>query len=575
MKRIFVIIAALFVFAVASVGAAFAAEPIEARIERVSAKLPDVKAYIYAQNTGALTAQDISATLDGKPLAVEEVTPFAASGEGTAYIFLIDVSTSITNLQMKAVQDALSAFSDGLQGKDKMVLLSFGMRVETLLAGGEDKAARENAINMLINNQDGTAFYDAINKAILIAGGASDALPERAVAIAISDGEEYNDGGYTKQEIDSALAEGSLPLFAVGLSEAITGDNTALDNFGETARTSGGGMIVAGAAGVGEALTDTVAAINDCYVVYLQSENNVIDAERQLLSINVTEGGRSATIDKVVWIRDWIPDTTPPEVVSVTQLEGQYGIRIEFSKPLVGADDVAAYTVTAKNGALVALQNAVYTEKADTIITEILFAEQLYTGDYTVSYSGITDRTMEKNELAGSDTFAYEGEAASLKVTRTIFNNYWWVVFIAAIAVVIFIVFRMIRKRKGLVKVDGKISFGEAVEFKHRFKTPETSKASLIVTDMKGETHRVDLEINKSLFVGRANSNNLSFDDTKMSRQHFAIEVQNGEYYISDLKTTNGTFLNGVKVAGKRKLENNDVITAGNEKFVFKVGESA
>jgi pSer/pThr/pTyr-binding forkhead associated (FHA) protein len=108
------------------------------------------------------------------------------------------------------------------------------------------------------------------------------------------------------------------------------------------------------------------------------------------------------------------------------------------------------------------------------------------------------------------------------------------------------------------------------VEYKREFETPETKKLCLIVTDMRGDAQKVELDVNKSVFVGRAKSNNLSFDDAGMSRQHFAIETENNEFFITDLQTTNGTFLNGVRLNGKRRLEYNDLITAGHEKFVFK-----
>ena len=54
-----------------------------------------------------------------------------------------------------------------------------------------------------------------------------------------------------------------------------------------------------------------------------------------------------------------------------------------------------------------------------------------------------------------------------------------------------------------------------------------------------------------------------------LSRQHFVIEVTKMACYIEDLETTNSTFVNGVKMTGKRKLSEGDIITAGREKFVF------
>ena len=52
-------------------------------------------------------------------------------------------------------------------------------------------------------------------------------------------------------------------------------------------------------------------------------------------------------------------------------------------------------------------------------------------------------------------------------------------------------------------------------------------------------------------------------DDATMSRQHFAIEYTDGDFYVQDLDTTNGTMLNGVKLVHKRRLEKDDRITAG------------
>ena len=41
--------------------------------------------------------------------------------------------------------------------------------------------------------------------------------------------------------------------------------------------------------------------------------------------------------------------------------------------------------------------------------------------------------------------------------------------------------------------------------------------------------------------------------------------------YLEDLQSTNGTFVNGVKVTNRRMLIDGDVITAGRETFVFHV----
>jgi pSer/pThr/pTyr-binding forkhead associated (FHA) protein len=69
--------------------------------------------------------------------------------------------------------------------------------------------------------------------------------------------------------------------------------------------------------------------------------------------------------------------------------------------------------------------------------------------------------------------------------------------------------------------------------------------------------------------AGRDASCDLSFDDELLSRQHFAIEAGEDGFAISDLESANGTYVNGVLLATKRRLEDGDVIRAGQEKFVF------
>ena len=48
-----------------------------------------------------------------------------------------------------------------------------------------------------------------------------------------------------------------------------------------------------------------------------------------------------------------------------------------------------------------------------------------------------------------------------------------------------------------------------------------------------------------------------------MSRQHFALEYEQGDLFITDLEAANGTFVNGVRIKGRRKLQQDDVVSAG------------
>ena len=61
-------------------------------------------------------------------------------------------------------------------------------------------------------------------------------------------------------------------------------------------------------------------------------------------------------------------------------------------------------------------------------------------------------------------------------------------------------------------------------------------------------------------------------DNNTISRTHAQITYKNGEYYITDLKSTNYTYVNGNKVAADQdiKLRNGDKIKLSDEEFEFR-----
>lgn len=70
--------------------------------------------------------------------------------------------------------------------------------------------------------------------------------------------------------------------------------------------------------------------------------------------------------------------------------------------------------------------------------------------------------------------------------------------------------------------------------------------------------------------VGRDKLNTLSVADQTLSAQHFRIIPKEGKYYLVDLKSTNGTSLDGRRIS-LVELQPGAVIRAGQCEFVFKI----
>lgn len=69
----------------------------------------------------------------------------------------------------------------------------------------------------------------------------------------------------------------------------------------------------------------------------------------------------------------------------------------------------------------------------------------------------------------------------------------------------------------------------------------------------------------KVITIGRSkDNNNIVIEDSKVSRSHLQIiNDDNGDYYVIDLDSTNGTFVNGNRITGKVQLHKGDTIVIG------------
>jgi len=79
-----------------------------------------------------------------------------------------------------------------------------------------------------------------------------------------------------------------------------------------------------------------------------------------------------------------------------------------------------------------------------------------------------------------------------------------------------------------------------------------------------------DIELTgEPLSIGRSREADIPLLDDKVSRVHCGIRLSDGEFYIKDLKSRNGTFVNGARVEDTAKLKAGDRIQIGSTVFVL------
>ena len=94
-----------------------------------------------------------------------------------------------------------------------------------------------------------------------------------------------------------------------------------------------------------------------------------------------------------------------------------------------------------------------------------------------------------------------------------------------------------------------------------------TIPAKLLVKLHGQGSRSIDLT-EDSFAIGRKSDNDLSIDDHTVSSRHAKIVRVQSVYFIEDLKSTNGTAVNG-KPVERAQLHDADVITIGQHRLIF------
>lgn len=142
---------------------------------------------------------------------------------------------------------------------------------------------------------------------------------------------------------------------------------------------------------------------------------------------------------------------------------------------------------------------------------------------------------------------------------KNMVNIYWWTGLIAIVIVIGVILAIIVKRKSGRTE---KIIINSSDK-------AGSGLLAITITDNEGITKEVEWNIEGSIFIGRSDICDVYFNDESLSKQHFVVEITLSGCYIEDLDTTNGTFVNGVKMTGRRRISDGDVVTAGREKFIF------
>lgn len=515
----------------------------DAQIRQADVALPDVKFEI----NGSYGADDITSIVLGEEdLDLKEVYSGEKVDSKLVYV-LVDISTSMSQQYLNALKPSLINYALSFGEKDKFVLKTFGEKVETVLKGGEDSETIKSAINGLKCNSPGTTFYSALNNTLK--ASLKEDEYTRMFSIVISDGTDFEKGNSSQEEVVENYNTHRLPVYGLCASNA---SKAEADGFGYIARTSGGELVQFSNSNASDKFNEILSLSDDVTVVEAVSSKKKT-VGREILSVCIN----SDRVEQEVWVAA-SEDKVPPTVDEITFDKESGCFVIKFSEAVENADKASSFVIT-KNGKAVSVNSVEYENEVSKLRTD----DKVYSGEYTFKFVNICDATDNKNPLADENVTQNIKAYSIISVVLTIAGI---ALIPIAFLVALYLILLNLKKKKQVEKIkDIFVTQVEEKEVEHiSVKQPDGMKLKVHIDCNNGKQHQLDYNLLSSVIIGRDGICDISIDDNKMSQQHFVVEQVDNGLAVTDLESTNGTFVNGIRIRSRTFIPSGSKICAGN-----------
>lgn len=541
------------------------------RVEQIDAYMPYITLYYYADNADMPPAYNqVRGVLETQeqPLKVNYSRTFQDNRTGIHYYIIVDTTMGRSNLN--DTRDMLNEFQNWMKAGDTLTVYTIGDTTVRLIDRADNEQDLEAEIQTIAGSYSGMNYAGALSEIwtdIQELESASEQVTSgRQILISVTPEIEWTGDSIGEQQAATSLRQSGLPLY-----EMIMGGEGTKTVYQTLAEDTGGTVSYPERGGLGTQVEQLCRQINRCYVVQFQADSNRVTDSWQMLSLTLDED--ETEVQLPIWVSRYQEDDVAPEIC-LAEVTGDRMIHITFSEMVYGADENSHYQITDEKGKPLTVDEITCEVNAEgeSNGADILLDQKLYKGSYTIRTSGIVDASMEENVLTDEYVMEYtDGPGGMVRVLDQC-KTYWWIGAVLILIAGIVIAWKQICRRQQNQKVAVQVHNARAlVGQKTESLQPAAYQYIKLIIYRNGKNiDTQQVAVDGSLIIGRSDLSDLYFEDDQLSRQHFAIECIQGELFVEDLDTTNGTWLNGKRIQKKEKLCSQDRIGAGMLEFVIR-----
>ena len=547
-------------------------------IEQADELMPDIELFIKVLDMNdqpidsvEFNKDNTTVLLEGKEVEFVSASLLSETEIGTDYIFLVDISGSASG-DFSKIKESLKNWAFTMEEQDHLFLLSFGEAVEMVLEGSEEKEEILDGINNMNAGDKSTLFFEAVNKALnLIDSGESNQI-RRKVLIAVTDGEDYSNGGVTSDEMSRRLLSCDVPFYSVAVTSA---KSAGISEMGELSRSTGADIRSLKGQDIIESFRDLKQELSTIYVLSLCADNNVIDGNSKKISVFYNLDESQMSDEKEINLNQYTEDKTAPRIVNI-ETNDEKEILIHFSEAVTGADNISNYAIEDTNGEPIMIVNGAYSNQTAKLILDAPMDH----GEYIIHVNNVYDVSMEQNPIENADyNIVINSEKVQADGRK---ENVFLIVLIGILVlagVAAFVIFVIMPKKSNENKKkkvqpirDDSATVGIFNQESFVNSKKDGSKlfsVELIHTDENGNVSTVNIEIANEIILGRSKRCDIQLDDEEVSREHCKIRRQNSQLFAEDLNSTNHTLLNGQIIIAPVELSIGDTLEIGAQKIRY------
>lgn len=432
-------------------------------------------------------------------------------------LIMVDNSISIPTSDRDKISSLIQDLIADRLPNEEIAIATFSESVDKLADYTSDYSTLKKALDV-IEYQDQETYltdvlYDLISSEYV---NSTEDVYKRIIVV--SDGVDNKSIGYTKEELTALLKEYPIPIYTIGCS---TGkNNTELENMFAISRgTSVDYFLLEDVENTLE-ITDSLHEDIDIMKVTVSPSSDIMDGGKKAVKITFGEGTSISTEivmpQKVV---EDVPEPTTEEAVeetTISEVESETEVETETEVEKEGGLDSRILIVIVLAVVLVLIIIVV-------VVILIVNGKKKDTGFEQVDEDTLNQigrdnsRSESKTELVESFRNTDSGNTVAILDSR---SNY-----------------------------------------------------QLTLTDVNSPAKSFYVPLSKSVVIGRrAEVCDIALDyDNTVSGRHCEISTRNGKFYVKDLQSGNGTYLNGSRVLTETEIFSGNILKLGRLEMRFDV----